>query len=190
MNALVRNLICRMLGHHSTMPMLNIVEGCQLQTPDGRRETVTMCVLTRVCRRCGSTLEMCPGGIIPNAPAEARRSRSLQPDVGLPGDPTVTTEQLREALLTHCRTSRDQLREIEQANAHDDGQRSRTVGLVVGRTDDLMSLSLEVERQLYRRGWDRTTDGWVNAKTGERGTMEEALRREIDKANNDLSGTR
>jgi ferredoxin len=50
------------------MPMLNIVEGCQLTTPDGHCETVTMRIFTRVCRRCGRTLEMCPGGIIPNIP--------------------------------------------------------------------------------------------------------------------------
>jgi hypothetical protein len=44
----------------------------------------------------------------------------LQNDIGFPGDPTsdadpsVTREQLDEALLTHCRTSRDQLGEIEK----------------------------------------------------------------------------
>jgi hypothetical protein len=48
---------------------------------------------------------------------------TVHADVGMPGDPTsdvdpsVTPEQLRDALLTHCRTSRDQLREIEQANS-------------------------------------------------------------------------
>lgn len=66
MKALVRKWICRMLEHQSSMPMLNIVDGCQLETPDGHRETVTMRVFTRVCLRCGQTLEMCPGGIIPN----------------------------------------------------------------------------------------------------------------------------
>ena len=66
MNALVRKWVCRILGHQSSQPHLSIVAGCQLQTPDGHREVVTMRVFTRVCRRCGQTLEMRPGGIIPN----------------------------------------------------------------------------------------------------------------------------
>ena len=47
----------------------------------------------------------------------------------------------------------------------------------------LRYLSIEVERRLSRLGWDRTFDGWMNVKTSEFMSMEEALRYEIEKQN-------
>lgn len=62
----VRKWICRICGHRPGTLLPNIVEGCQLQTPDGHKEVVTMRILTKTCCRCGQTLEMHPAGIVPS----------------------------------------------------------------------------------------------------------------------------
>ena len=47
----------------------------------------------------------------------------------------------------------------------------------------LFNLSLSVERELWRRGWDKISDGWFNVHSGLLVTMEAALQIEINKEN-------
>lgn len=60
---LVRRAVCRAFGHKPGEPRVEVADGCDLRTPDGREEKVSIRMVVVECLRCGRTLELHPAGI-------------------------------------------------------------------------------------------------------------------------------